>query len=153
MGNGLLAVRDAHRLAINKDLPLPAPRPDAEQALYRLGTSGADQPGEADDLPGADLQIEIDKAFSGKLLHPQHGKILRLGAAVARQRQPQLLRVAQRMVAAGRRHSANQLLIAVSCGLAAQHYRPVAHHRNMTGKLADFGQFVRDKHDPHVQRL
>ena len=45
VGNGLLAVRDAHRLAINKDLPLPAPRPDAEQALYRLGTSGADEAG------------------------------------------------------------------------------------------------------------
>ena len=50
VGNGLLAVRDAHRLAINKDLPLPAPRPDAEQALYRLGTSGADQPGDAEDF-------------------------------------------------------------------------------------------------------
>lgn len=57
------------------------------------------------------------------------------------------------MVAAGRRHGADKLLVAVARRFAAEHYRPIAHHRHMAGKLANFRQFVRDKDDPHAEPL
>ena len=69
-------------------------RTQAVKRFGKLGTPGPHQPGQTDDLPGVNLKAEIDKPFPGEILHPQHREILRLGSAVARQRQPQLLRIA-----------------------------------------------------------
>jgi hypothetical protein len=41
-----------------------------------------------------DLKAEIDKPLPRQIIHPQHREILRLGTAIARQRQPQFLRIA-----------------------------------------------------------
>ncbi len=101
-----LGVQLANLLILQPYAPA-AHRAQAVERFGKFGTPGADQPGEADDLTRVDLKIQIDKPFSGQILHPQHREILRLGAAIARQRQPQLLRVAEAVLAAGRGHGAD----------------------------------------------
>ena len=86
--------------ALVSDLLILQPDPSAThrtQAVERLGKFGApgsDQPGQTDDRASVDLKREIDKPLPGKIVHAQHRKILRLGATVSRQRQPQFLRIA-----------------------------------------------------------
>ena len=100
-----------------------------------------------------DLKTQIDKPLTGEILHAQHREILRLGTPVARQRQPQLLRLAQGFLPAHRRHGGDQGAIVKLRGFTAQHHRAVAHHRDVARKLANFRQLVRDKHDPDAERL
>ena len=140
-------------IAVFQPYPPGARRSQTVERFGEFSAPGSDQPGEADDLPGADLQAEIDKTFSGQIFYPKDREILRLSTAIARQRQPQLLRVAQRAIAADRRHRADQLIVAVLCGLSAQHHRAIAHYRDVAGDLTDLRQFVRDKHDPDAERL
>ena len=140
-------------IAVLQPHPPGASRAQTVERFGEFGTPGSHQPGEADDLPGTDLEVEIDKTFPGQIFYPQHREILRLGTAIARQRQPQLLRVAQGSIATDGRHRADQLIVAVLRGFPAQHHRAVAHHRNVAGDLADLRQFVRDKHDPDAEGL
>ena len=94
-------------IAVFQPYPPGARRSQTVERFGKFGAPGSDQPGEADDLPGADLQVEIDKTFSGQIFYSKDREILRLRAAIARQRQPQLLRVAQRTIAADGRHCAD----------------------------------------------
>ncbi len=110
-------------------------------------------PAGADDLPGVNLKAEIDKPFPGKILHPQHRKVLRLGATVARQRQPQLLRIAEGFLAAYRRHGGDQGVIVKLRGFAAEHHGAVAHHRDVTRQLPNLRQLMRDKNNPDAKIL
>lgn len=108
--------------------PPAANRTQAVERFGKLGAPGPHQPGQTDNLPGVNLKAEIDKALPGERFHAQHGKILRLGAAVARQRQPQLLRIAQGCFPAYRRHGGDQGVIVKMRSFAAEHHRAVAHH-------------------------
>ncbi|CAM5239556.1 hypothetical protein STANM309S_04210 [Streptomyces tanashiensis] len=48
--------------------------PGSVDGLQDLGASGADEPGEADDLPGAEFEVEcLELPFSGEALDAEDG--------------------------------------------------------------------------------
>jgi hypothetical protein len=59
---------------------LPAPRPDAKQALYGFGAPGADQPGDAEDFAAVQrkrdvidaLNVAVNGVPGGQVFHAQH---------------------------------------------------------------------------------
>ena len=116
-----------HVMIFQPDAPATY-RTQAVQCLRQFGTPGSYQPGQPDDFPGAHFETEIEKALAGQIVHPQYRKVLRLGTAVARQRQPQFLGFAQTAFTAHRRHGMDEFTVVKLRGLAAQHHRAVTHH-------------------------
>ncbi len=80
LGYRLLTVANLYFLIINPDIALPAPRPDAEQALNRFGAAGADQPGDAEDLAALQgegnvvdaAHVPVNRMPGGKVFNAQH---------------------------------------------------------------------------------
>ena len=140
VANGLLTVSDADRLAINKNLPLPAPRPDAEQALHRLGPSGADQPGDAEDFPATQGKRDVVDPFNMTVYRVPGGQVF----------DPQdLLAVGVRFAGIERgelpaNHHGDDVVFAHAAGVASADVLAVADHADCIGDRFDLIELVRN---------
>ena len=115
---------DCGLLAVDPDPPR-RPRQLTEDHLGQLGAPRPDQPREADDLAGPDLEVDPLVPVAVDALGAEHHAVL--------DRRPALEHVGQ--LAAD--HQPDDLLLAQVTGLAHCDQLPVAHHRDALGEAQD----------------
>ena len=140
--HGLARAGHVHRAPVEQQLAARE-RGDAEERLDELGATGALQAGDADDLAGAQLEVDVvDVAVAGaaqlEARLAEHGALLGLGEVRGD-------RAAD--------HAAHQLVGVELRGRAARDERAVLQHGDGVAEVEDLLQPVRDVEDRDAARL
>ena len=140
MGNRLLAVVDFHRLTVDINRALPAPRPHAKQALYGFGAPGTDEASNPKNFTAVKgkrdvidaLDVAVNGVPRGQVFHAQHFIARCVG----------FIRVERRQLAA--HHHGDDVIFTHACGFTRADVLPVADHADGVRNGFDLVQLVRN---------